>query len=64
MLDNFKKKEELMKTVEENEAKYKDREAPEFEKGDKLAIFIASFLIFAPLILLMVALFLISFLFG
>ena len=64
MFDMFKRKEELIKRVEENEAKYKDREEPDFEKGDKLAIVIASFLVFAPLILIMVILFLVAAYFG
>ena len=60
MFDMFKRKEDLMKRVEENEAKYKDREDLGFEKGDKLAIVIASFLVFTPLILVMVVLFLVA----
>ena len=56
----FKRKEEIMKHLEENEAKYKNREAVDFEKGDKLAIFLASFLTFAPLLLLLILIFLVT----
>ena len=54
----FKRKEELLKHLEENEAKYREMENPDFEKGDKLAIVIAFFMVFVPVILIMVILFL------
>ena len=61
MFGMFKRKEEIMQHVEENEAKYKEQGRVDLEKGDKFAIFIASFLVFAPFLLILMVLFLVAY---
>jgi len=62
MASFFKRREELKKQMEKIEEQYKDAEPPELEKGDKLAIFIAAIMAFAPFLLLMFGILALAFL--